>query len=361
MRASGCRPANGIDFRIVNGYTYLSPVPAPEAEAGAPVFAAVLEDGRLTLSGRLPDERARAAAESLVRARFPGAELRVATRTAGGLPEGWPLRAMAGIEALALLDHGRVVVEADAVALAGVAGDEGAEARAAGLLSRALGGGEDLRIEIAYDPALDPETAGPAPEECVARIEAAHATAKIAFAPGSTELEPASLATIGEIAAVLQACPDLALEVAGHTDDQGREAMNLDLSRARAEAVVEALAARRAPVAGLRPVGYGETRPLTGNDTEAGRERNRRIEFTPLAPEGDAPTPAAAAAPAPAPDGEAAAGGDGEQVTRRAGTPAALSDGAGTAREAAVAVTARPADPDGGDRRAAPPPARPDR
>ena len=257
-----------------------------EAEATAPRFVARLSEGQVALAGRLPDERARTAAQTLTRARFPGARLTMATRTAVGLPEGWPTRAMAGIEALALLEEGQVRVDPEAVSVTGVSGDPEAEAEAAGLLSRALGAGEDIRLEIAYDPALDPETAGPDAAECLARIEAAQESAEITFAPGSDEIEPAALPVVEAIAEVLRDCPPFALEVAGHTDAQGRESMNLALSQARAEAVVEALAEEGAPVAGLDAVGYGETRPVA-EDTPEGREANRRIEFTPLEAEGD--------------------------------------------------------------------------
>ncbi len=320
--------------------------PQQAADEGAPAFAAVLDEGGVALSGRLPHERARAAAESLARARFPGAELRMAVRTAQGLPEGWPLRAMAGIEALALLDEGRVAVGEDGVALSGVTGDPDAEARAAGLLSRALGGGEDLRLDIAYDPALDPGTAPPSPEECLARVQAAQATRKIAFAPGSDAIEPSGLAIVDEIAAILSECPDIALEVAGHTDAQGREGMNLDLSRARAASVVEALAARRVPVAGLTPVGYGEARPVADNATEAGREANRRIEFA-LGGSGAPDEAEAPAADAASGTDEPAAPGEEEHAPEAAlsARPASVSEEE-AARAAAAAEDAAHAEAD---------------
>ena len=260
---------------------------APEDVASdAPRFLARVSEGRVALAGRLPDERARDAAESLARARFPGVEVTVATRTATGLPTGWPQRAMAGIEALSLLKEGQVRVETEAVSLTGVAGDPDAEAEAAGLLSRALGAGEDIRLDVAYDPALDPAAAVPTPAECLARIEAAQAVGEIAFDPGSDEIAATARPTIDAIAEILRDCPPVPLEVAGHTDAQGRESMNLALSQARAEAVVEALAQARAPVADLSPMGYGESRPIA-EDTPEGRRANRRIEFTPIEPRGD--------------------------------------------------------------------------
>jgi prophage endopeptidase len=69
------------------------------------------------------------------------------------------------------------------------------------------------------------------------------------------------------------------MEIGGHTDSQGREEMNLGLSQSRADAVLNGLLARGVLVSNLTARGYGETRPIADNETEEGRERNRRIEF----------------------------------------------------------------------------------
>jgi OmpA-OmpF porin, OOP family len=87
---------------------------------------------------------------------------------------------------------------------------------------------------------------------------------------------------------VLNDCPIMLMEIAGHTDAQGSEGGNQALSQARADAVLLALQGRRVEVSGMRAVGYGETRPIADNDTDAGREANRRIEFTLLGTSGPA-------------------------------------------------------------------------
>lgn len=69
------------------------------------------------------------------------------------------------------------------------------------------------------------------------------------------------------------------MEVAGHTDSQGGEDGNRKLSQARAEAVISALGARKVLTRNLTPKGYGESQPIAENDTDKGREANRRIEF----------------------------------------------------------------------------------
>jgi OOP family OmpA-OmpF porin len=88
-----------------------------------------------------------------------------------------------------------------------------------------------------------------------------------------------------EIAELLQLCGDIPLVIAGHTDSQGREEMNLQLSQDRAQAVADALRQRRVLTASYEVRGYGEEQPIASNDTEEGREANRRIEFKLRRPE----------------------------------------------------------------------------
>ena len=70
------------------------------------------------------------------------------------------------------------------------------------------------------------------------------------------------------------------MEIGGHTDSQGREAMNLTLSQARAEAVLDTLLSLEVLTTNLTAKGYGESAPIADNGTEEGRQANRRIEFT---------------------------------------------------------------------------------
>lgn len=73
--------------------------------------------------------------------------------------------------------------------------------------------------------------------------------------------------------------PDAQVEVAGHTDDQGDDAYNLDLSQRRAEAVRQYLITQGVDEARLTAVGYGETQPIADNASAAGRAENRRVEL----------------------------------------------------------------------------------
>ncbi len=324
----------------------LAPSEAPAA-AGPAEFTALLNaEGRIELRGRVSDELLRAAVESVAKARFGGGSVYNATRVDGNLPEGWPLRVLAGIEALAQLHDGRLLVRADTVEVHGVTGRKDASARISQVLSAKLGPGETYAVDVRYDEAFDPDAALPSPEECVTRLNQVLAMGKIAFAPGSAEIDGSARGTIDALTKVLEACPPLAMEIAGHTDSQGSEGGNLSLSQARAEAVLIALQGRRLPVERFIAKGYGEADPIADNETEEGREANRRIEFTLIGPPAAATAEGAAGDGAP-PDGatagEAAAAGGEFAPAEPVAAPAPRPAGA----EAAAPVEAEAPDATG--------------
>ncbi len=248
---------------------------------GPPEFVATLSpEGLLQLRGRITDERLRSAVEGFARARFGGSELTPAMRLDEGLPDGWAGRVFAGLEALSFLSNGSLVVQPDFLQIRGKTGNPGASAEISRILSDQLGRAADYAIAVEYVEALDPVAALPTPEECFGSITTILAARKISFAPGSADIAAGALATIDQIAEVMGDCSGVPMEIAGHTDSQGRETMNQQLSQRRAEAVLIALQARRVLTGNLAPKGYGETSPIADNGTEEGREANRRIEFT---------------------------------------------------------------------------------
>lgn len=101
----------------------------------------------------------------------------------------------------------------------------------------------------------------------------------VPFASGSATLTAPARAALADVAARLKARPGVRVEVAGHGDDRGGRAYNLDLSRRRAEAVRDGLVALGVPAAALTARGYGATDPLAAGDGDAARARNRRVEL----------------------------------------------------------------------------------
>lgn len=88
-----------------------------------------------------------------------------------------------------------------------------------------------------------------------------------------------SLPELSRIKELLAANPELKVEIGGHTDNKGSTAYNQRLSELRAQAVVQFLRQNGVAAERLRAVGYGLRNPIASNDTEAGRQQNRRTEL----------------------------------------------------------------------------------
>jgi len=101
----------------------------------------------------------------------------------------------------------------------------------------------------------------------------------IHFDTGTARLQASSASALDAAAGMLRQHGSLALEVVGHTDNQGSESFNLDLSRQRAAAVVQALVDRGIDAGRLDARGMGLAQPVADNTTEEGRARNRRVEL----------------------------------------------------------------------------------
>jgi OOP family OmpA-OmpF porin len=247
---------------------------------GPPEFVAVLtETGVLQMRGKVANAREQAVIDGFAKALFGAGNVRNATRLDPAVPEGWPVRVLAALESLHGMVSGSVVVQPDYVEIGGTTGDPEAQSNISRLLSTKLGDGAHFELKVVYDKKLDPVLGLPTPEECVAEINQVLAAKKISFAPGSADIDADAAATLDRIAGLMKNCSDYPMEVGGHTDSQGREEMNQQLSQSRAEAVLNALLERRVLTENLTARGYGESEPVGDNGTEEGREANRRIEF----------------------------------------------------------------------------------
>ncbi len=274
--------------------------PQDAVEQGPPEFSATLSpEGAVQVRGRVPDDLINTTVENFSHAQFGRDHVTMGTRITDGLPADWTVRILTGLEALSMLENGAVLVQPALVTISGQTGSTATSASISRLLIDKLGQTAAFKIDVVYVEALDPVAGLPSPQDCVAQIGVVTDQRKITFDPGSATLSAEAQPVVDDIAAILKRCPDVSVLIAGYTDSQGRDQMNLELSQARADSVLAALQSRRIPVAGFDATGFGEARPIADNATETGREANRRIEFTLIVPEGG-PTPAAGAALTPA-------------------------------------------------------------
>ena len=276
------RVVGELEGRLPDVFALTAVLPAPETEetGDQTEFTALLSDeGALQLRGRIRDDVSRDIMENFAKARFGSDAVVSAVRSDETLPEGWMVRVLAGLESLSKLSSGVTRVTETSLTVTGTTGSERASSQIAAILADKLGETADFTINVTYDEALDPIAALPTPEECIGQINEILSTRKINFEPGSDTPDSAAAGIISDIADILLDCGDLPLEISGHTDSQGRVEMNQTLSEARAQAVLNALRSRRILTSSITAVGYGMDQPIADNETEEGREANRRIEF----------------------------------------------------------------------------------
>jgi outer membrane protein OmpA-like peptidoglycan-associated protein len=128
--------------------------------------------------------------------------------------------------------------------------------------------GHDASDPVKLDIPMQPVAVG---EKVVLR--------NIFFDTDRYELLPDSKAELGKLIAFLKRNPALQIEIGGHTDNEGSDVHNVTLSLNRAKAVYAYLIAEGINAERLTYKGYGETAPITSNDTPEGRANNRRTEF----------------------------------------------------------------------------------
>lgn len=263
-----------------------------------PAFAdvdVVGQDGRIVLSGLVPDEAARAAAEAAVAA-VDGVEtidnrLRVG-RT--GADAAAAESTVVTVTSAADAGGSGTTVAPATTAVPGTTAAEPPAATAAPTTSAAAA----PTTLVVVIPAPTTTTPAPATTE-VPTVATAAATGEpvptpaeldaaladllqaepIQFGLLSSEVGDPSLDTLERAAALLLSSPGTRFEVQGHTDSGGQPAFNRDLSERRADAVRLLLIGFSVPAEQLTAVGYGEDRPVARNATPEGRALNRRVEI----------------------------------------------------------------------------------
>lgn len=167
----------------------------------------------------------------------------------------------------------------------------GAVGKAAGntvlgaILGAAIGGAAGLYI----GNYMDKQAAEIKQDIAGARVERVGEGIRITFDSGilfdvnKAELKPISKENISKLAAILQKYPDTNILLEGHTDATGTDEHNLELSRARSQAVANFLASLQVSATRFTIMGYGEAQPIADNESEIGRAQNRRVEIAIMA------------------------------------------------------------------------------
>ena len=134
---------------------------------------------------------------------------------------------------------------------------------------------DSIRIALQALPAPEPE---PIIEMPVEKGEV-FIMKNLHFATNRTRILPISEEALDLLYQHLEKNPDLRIRIIGHTDNIGRESANQKLSEGRAEAVRKELIERGITPERIEAEGRGESQPIDTNDTEEGRQNNRRVEI----------------------------------------------------------------------------------
>ena len=101
----------------------------------------------------------------------------------------------------------------------------------------------------------------------------------VLFDTDRATLKPGAREKLAKVAGILSTYPDLEIEVEGHTDSVGSDEYNQSLSERRAASVRDYLVSQGIPRETIEAMGFGESRPVVGNQTASGRQQNRRVEL----------------------------------------------------------------------------------
>jgi outer membrane protein OmpA-like peptidoglycan-associated protein len=102
----------------------------------------------------------------------------------------------------------------------------------------------------------------------------------VVFETGKADLKPGAAERLRPLASYLQANGNVRVQIDGHTDAQGSDSFNQQLSEARAGAVRAALGSMGVDGSRIVAIGHGKSEPVADNTTQAGRQQNRRVEVT---------------------------------------------------------------------------------
>jgi outer membrane protein OmpA-like peptidoglycan-associated protein len=239
---------------------------APSAPLSLSFNATLAEGQPVSLSGVVPAEPARRWF-GMIAGDAPTDALRVASN----LPSDFIPNADAGLRALMQLSAGTLAWDGSSWSLSGMADTEATRKT----VLASLPATPEWSTDVALTPPID---------LCRREVVAFEESSKILFQSGRARMTDESVASLVKLAGFLNDCPDVTVEVEGHTDADGPDDLNLALSVSRAEAVVDSLIANGVAPERLYAVGYGESMPIASNDTAAGKQANRRIVFTLVEP-----------------------------------------------------------------------------
>ncbi len=277
---------DGLPEGFVGRTNIIFPEPKPEIPVADPfIWGARKTDEGITASGNVVSEVERQELVNVLKKTFNVQEVEDIQTIAVGKPEGFDNVRTLLIKQLKLLENGEAVISGNEVRLEGSIRNNNLLSLIERSMSSKVPDSYDVNLEVSapqttvikgtnieFKPRVDEET-------CQRLIVEAIAGRKILFETNRAIIQPNSQTILDDIIKAALECPDVRIEIGGHTDDRGRDEFNLELSEARADAVLDYMINNGVEISRLESRGYGETSPVVPNETASNRTLNRRIEF----------------------------------------------------------------------------------
>lgn len=238
-----------------------------------PQFAIQLGRNRLRISGVTVSAEHEAALMQLAKDQLVDTVIETDYQKAVIVSPDWETLSTRLLYLVAATESAQALLQADRIEIRGVRQDSADYERRRHFLREAAGPNRDLLSDvIAVDSSVSFD-------ELCRRNFANIAGEPILFRQSGTGIRESSYPLLDKLAEFAFDCENSRIAVIGHSDATGDADWNLQISRARAESVAAALKLRGLADERLLIEGRGATQPIASNDTVAGRERNRRIEF----------------------------------------------------------------------------------
>lgn len=176
---------------------------------------------------------------------------------------------------------GAVIGTASGGAAGAVIGKASGNTAVGAVIGAAVGGAAGAIIGNEMDKQAE-EIEKNVPGATVNRVEegiVVEFSSNVLFGFDSYALTPTAKNKLDDLIGVIQKYPDTDIEIHGHTDSKGSAKYNMNLSEQRAQEVANYMVSQNTSRSRLKTIGYGQKNPKFSNDDDAGRTKNRRVEF----------------------------------------------------------------------------------
>lgn len=232
------------------------------------------ENQQLVIKGYLPDEKSLAAVASILESRYGKDKVVSQLSVAKGAPKDWSALTTTALENTYQLDMATIDMIDQELGLSAKTAHRVDSDRLLNALRPFESKGYTLKSNVIATDLVA--------MRCQKRFNELlnNTNTRITFSTGKASINASSIPLLRTLAETAQLCPGSSITITGHTDNIGSAETNLALSKQRAEAVAKWLSNSGLDETLLKTVGYGASKPISDNATEAGRAQNRRIEFT---------------------------------------------------------------------------------